>query len=111
MFYVACPLCHIGFEISATASGPDCAEFGNVGHCPECDETFFFDVGEVVRFPESQPTMTGIRTRDPAMHYVICPECQAQAEVSPDAVGPERTWLFNVTYCDECGLSFLITTA
>ena len=40
------------------------------------------------------------------MHYVICPECKAQAEVSPDAVGPERTWLFNVTYCDECGLSF-----
>jgi hypothetical protein len=42
------------------------------------------------------------------MHYVICPECkaQAEAEVSPDAVGPERTWLFNVTCCDECGLSF-----
>jgi hypothetical protein len=40
------------------------------------------------------------------MHYVICPECRSKAEVSPDAVGPERTWLFNVTYCDECRLSF-----
>ena len=57
MFYVACPFCHIGFEISATATGPDCAEFGNVGHCPECDETFFFDAGEVARYPESQPTV------------------------------------------------------
>jgi hypothetical protein len=48
MFFVACPLCHIGIEIPATATGPDCAEVNNVGHCPECDETFFFDAGEVI---------------------------------------------------------------
>jgi hypothetical protein len=41
-----------------------------------------------------------------AMHYVTCPECKAQAEVSPNAVGPERTWLFNIACCDECGLTF-----
>lgn len=29
------------------------------------------------------------------MYYVICPECKNEAEVSPDAVGPERTWLLN----------------
>jgi hypothetical protein len=57
MFFVVCPLCHIGIEIFGTATGPDCAEFGNVGHCPECDETFFFDAGEVALAPESQPTV------------------------------------------------------
>ena len=57
MFCVVCPFCHIGIEIPATTTGPDCAEVNNVGHCPECDETFFFDAGEVARYPESQPTV------------------------------------------------------
>ena len=57
MFYVACHFCHIGFEIPATATGPDCAEFDNVGHCPECDESFFFDAREVIHEPETQPTV------------------------------------------------------
>ena len=51
MFCVVCPFCHIGIEISAAATGPDCAAVNNVGHCPECDESFFFAAGEVVRQP------------------------------------------------------------
>ena len=54
MFYVVCPFCHIGIEIPGTAAGPECAESENVGHCPECDEAFFFEAGEVVHQPESQ---------------------------------------------------------
>ena len=27
MFYVLCPMCHIGIEISGTKTGPDCREF------------------------------------------------------------------------------------
>ena len=57
MFFVLCPLCHIGIEIPATATGPDCAEANNIGHCPECDESFFFDAREVIREPESQATV------------------------------------------------------
>jgi hypothetical protein len=57
MFYVACHFCHIGIEIPSTATGPDCAEVNNVGHCPGCDESFFFDAGEVVYEPESKPTV------------------------------------------------------
>jgi hypothetical protein len=57
MFCVVCPFCHIGIEIPATATGPDYAECGNVGHCPECDESFFFDAEGVARYPESQPTV------------------------------------------------------
>ena len=51
MFYVLCPMCHIGIEISGTDAGPDCTETGNVGGCPQCDETFFFDSREVVHEP------------------------------------------------------------
>jgi len=40
------------------------------------------------------------------MYYVICPECKAEAEVSPDSIGSERTWLWNIACCDECGLTF-----
>jgi hypothetical protein len=57
MFHVTRPLCHIGIEIPAKATSPDCSAFRNVGHCPECDESFFFDAGEVLREPESQPTV------------------------------------------------------
>ena len=57
MFCIECPFCHIGIEIPATATGPDCAEANNVGHCPECDESFFFDAGEVAHEPQSQPTV------------------------------------------------------
>jgi hypothetical protein len=57
MFCVVCPFCHIGIEIPATATGPDCAEFSNVGHCPECDESFFFDAVEVVGQPVPEATV------------------------------------------------------
>ena len=57
MFYVVCPFCHIGIEIPATANGPDCSAFSNVGNCPECDESFFFDAREVVREPEPKATV------------------------------------------------------
>lgn len=57
MFCIVCPFCHIGIEIPATATGPECAEFGNVGSCPECNESFFFDAGEVIREPESKATV------------------------------------------------------
>ncbi len=40
------------------------------------------------------------------MYYVICPECNAQVEIPPDAVGPDRADLFNVVSCDECRASF-----
>ena len=40
------------------------------------------------------------------MYYVICPECKAEVEIPPDAVGPERTDPWNVTQCLECSLSF-----
>lgn len=40
------------------------------------------------------------------MFYVICLRCQSKVEIPADAVGPDRTWLWNVTYCEECGLSF-----
>jgi hypothetical protein len=57
MFYVLCPLCHIGIEISGTKTGPDCREFDNVGNCPECGESFFFDSREVGFETESQATV------------------------------------------------------
>jgi hypothetical protein len=56
MFYVLCPFCHIGIEIFGTDAGPDCTEFRNVGHCPECDEAFFFDAREVIREPQPEAT-------------------------------------------------------
>ena len=40
------------------------------------------------------------------MFYVVCPQCKAQVEIPPDAVGPDRTDLFNVISCDECTASF-----
>jgi hypothetical protein len=40
------------------------------------------------------------------MFYVICPTCQAKVEIPADAIGPDRTDLYNVTSCDECGTGF-----
>ena len=40
------------------------------------------------------------------MFYVMCPNCNAQVEVLEDAIGPERTDLWNVNWCDQCGVSF-----
>ncbi len=40
------------------------------------------------------------------MYYVICPECRAQVEIPPDAVGPDRTDLFNVVSCNEYESTF-----
>lgn len=54
MFFVVCPFCHIGIEIPAASTAPDCAAFNNVGNCPECDEAFFFDACEVDHQPESE---------------------------------------------------------
>jgi hypothetical protein len=40
------------------------------------------------------------------MFYVLCPNCNARVEIPLSAVGPERTDLWNVSSCDECGISF-----
>ena len=40
------------------------------------------------------------------MFYVICPECKAKVEIPANAVGPDRTDLFNIVSCDECLASF-----
>lgn len=38
--------------------------------------------------------------------YVICPECNCRVEIPADAVGPERTDLWNVVECDACEVIF-----
>lgn len=40
------------------------------------------------------------------MYYVLCPFCQAKIEIPADAVGPDRTDLFNVVRCDDCDMAF-----
>lgn len=40
------------------------------------------------------------------MFFIVCPFCQARVEIPADAVGLDRSDLFNVTSCDGCGLSF-----
>jgi hypothetical protein len=40
------------------------------------------------------------------MFYILCPFCQAKVEIPADAVGPNRTDLFNVTRCDDCDAAF-----
>lgn len=40
------------------------------------------------------------------MYYVHCPICQTQVEIPNDSVGPDRTDLFNITYCYECDVGF-----
>ncbi len=40
------------------------------------------------------------------MFVVRCPECGKLTEIPPEAVGPNRTDLWNVTRCDYCPVSF-----
>lgn len=40
------------------------------------------------------------------MYYVICPNCGSHVEVLDNAVGEDRTELFNITVCEDCDLSF-----
>jgi hypothetical protein len=40
------------------------------------------------------------------MYYVICPFCQAKVEIPANAVGPDRTDLYNVVSCDDCEMAF-----
>lgn len=40
------------------------------------------------------------------MYYIPCPFCQTPIEIPADAVGPDRTDLFNVVSCYECGTGF-----
>jgi uncharacterized Zn finger protein len=40
------------------------------------------------------------------MFYVICPECGCRTEIPAEAIGSERTDLYNVTRCDECPATF-----
>ncbi|MBL9081836.1 MAG: hypothetical protein JNK76_08535 [Planctomycetales bacterium] len=39
------------------------------------------------------------------MFYVQWPNCDARIEVLPDAVSPERTDVWNVHWCDQCGVT------
>lgn len=40
------------------------------------------------------------------MFFVPCPRCGAAVELPADAVGPDRTDLWNVVSCDECDFAF-----
>ena len=40
------------------------------------------------------------------MYFVPCPGCGSPVEIPADAVGPERTDLWNVVECDACELAF-----
>jgi len=40
------------------------------------------------------------------MYYVICPTCEARVEVPANAIGTQRTDLWNVTQCDLCNTGF-----
>jgi hypothetical protein len=40
------------------------------------------------------------------MFYVICPLCNAKVEIPDNAVGPDRTDLYNVVACDDCECTF-----
>lgn len=40
------------------------------------------------------------------MFVVRCPECAKLTEIAPDAVGPDRTDLWNVVVCDYSPASF-----
>ncbi len=57
MFYVLCPFCHIGIEISANDDGPDCTESNNISHCSVCKEALYFDERDVHAEPLPEPTV------------------------------------------------------
>ena len=40
------------------------------------------------------------------MFIVICPLCGSVIEIPDDAVGPDRTDLWNVVQCHECDTAF-----
>ncbi len=40
------------------------------------------------------------------MFYVLCPLCQARVEIPVNAVGRNRTDLYNVVSCDVCDMTF-----
>ena len=40
------------------------------------------------------------------MFFVLCPNCQSQIDIPADAVGPNRSELFNIVACDDCGTVF-----
>jgi hypothetical protein len=40
------------------------------------------------------------------MFYVVCPNCNAHVEILENAIGRERSDLWNVNWCDQCGISF-----
>lgn len=125
MYYVICPYCHLGIEVPAAEAGPECATLQNVGHCPDCGESFYFDAVEV--FEETfggRPPKDGRYPADhlrPAsfalipvpfprgtdsLYFVVCPTCNTEVELPADSVGPDRTDLFNVVGCPECSRGF-----
>jgi hypothetical protein len=128
MFYVICPLCHVGIEIPSKGVlgefGPDCRESQNVVDCYGCGEAFYFDSREVIEEKDRFLTAWGAMPPgfciavfvtfiilnafygDTAMFYVICPVCKSRVEIPDDAVGPERTDLFNVAFCFDCSTGF-----
>lgn len=40
------------------------------------------------------------------MFYVLCPDCGTKVEIPANAVGPDRTDIWNVVACDNCDLAF-----
>ena len=40
------------------------------------------------------------------MFYILCPHCGKRQEIPADAVGADRTDLYNVVSCLNCGASF-----
>ena len=40
------------------------------------------------------------------MFYIQCSECGAPIEIDPSAIGSDRTDIWNVEYCFNCGTSF-----
>jgi hypothetical protein len=54
------------------------------------------------------PTLIYLRFNRKAfpMFYVICPTCRARVEIPIEAIGPDRSDLYNITHCDDCGTGF-----
>ncbi|MBX7165949.1 MAG: hypothetical protein K1X74_06330 [Pirellulales bacterium] len=40
------------------------------------------------------------------MYFVQCPQCGAKVEIPDDAVGPDRTDLYNIAGCLDCDTGF-----